>query len=86
MPLSSRKTSGGSSDGIAPFLQLPHFTEAIVKKLARKVPENLSKVIDFDFGFDFEMFVESEDTAGAPGYDGNRAARAADSDSWALKQ
>ncbi|XP_019456700.1 PREDICTED: dnaJ protein ERDJ2A-like isoform X1 [Lupinus angustifolius] len=36
VPLSTRKTSGGSSDGIAPFLQLPHFSEAVVKKIARK--------------------------------------------------
>lgn len=36
VPLSARKASGGSSDGIAPFFQLPHFSEAIVKKIARK--------------------------------------------------
>lgn len=37
VPLSTRKTTGGSSEGIAPFLQLPHFSEAVVKKIARKV-------------------------------------------------
>jgi hypothetical protein len=37
VPLSARKASGGNSEGIAPFLQLPHFTEATVKKIARKV-------------------------------------------------
>jgi len=36
VPLSARKASGGNSEGIAPFLQLPHFTEATVKKIARK--------------------------------------------------
>ncbi|XP_057468249.1 dnaJ protein ERDJ2-like [Actinidia eriantha] len=36
VPLSARKASGGSSEGIAPFLQLPHFSEAVVKKIARK--------------------------------------------------
>ncbi|KAK3029687.1 hypothetical protein RJ639_039179 [Escallonia herrerae] len=36
VPLSARKPTGGSSDGIAPFLQLPHFSEAVVKKIARK--------------------------------------------------
>ncbi|XWS66718.1 hypothetical protein CRYUN_Cryun05aG0224600 [Craigia yunnanensis] len=36
VPLSARKISGGSSEGVAPFLQLPHFNEAIVKKIARK--------------------------------------------------
>ncbi|KAL5991055.1 DnaJ protein erdj2a [Asimina triloba] len=37
VPLSARKASGGFSEGIAPFLQLPHFSEAIVKKIGRKV-------------------------------------------------
>ncbi|OMO68271.1 hypothetical protein COLO4_29794 [Corchorus olitorius] len=36
VPLSARKIAGGSSEGVAPFLQLPHFNEAIVKKIARK--------------------------------------------------
>ncbi|XP_004308042.1 PREDICTED: dnaJ protein ERDJ2A-like [Fragaria vesca subsp. vesca] len=36
VPLSARKATGGSSEGIAPFLQLPHFSEAVVKKIARK--------------------------------------------------
>ncbi|XP_059629148.1 dnaJ protein ERDJ2A-like [Cornus florida] len=36
VPLSARKSAGGSTEGIAPFLQLPHFNEAIIKKLARK--------------------------------------------------
>ncbi|KAG8501060.1 hypothetical protein CXB51_003151 [Gossypium anomalum] len=36
VPLSARKVAGGSSEGVAPFLQLPHFSEAIVKKIARK--------------------------------------------------
>lgn len=37
VPLSARKATGGSSEGIAPFLQLPHFSEAVVKKISRKV-------------------------------------------------
>lgn len=36
VPLSARKPVGGSTEGIAPFLQLPHFNEAVLKKLARK--------------------------------------------------
>lgn len=36
VPLSARKPAGGSTEGIAPFLQLPHFSEAVLKKLARK--------------------------------------------------
>lgn len=40
VPLSTRKATGGSSEGIAPFLQLPHISETVVKKLARKVCQN----------------------------------------------
>ncbi|XP_071701745.1 dnaJ protein ERDJ2A-like [Rutidosis leptorrhynchoides] len=36
VPLSARKPVGGSVEGIAPFLQLPHFSETVLKKLARK--------------------------------------------------
>ncbi|KAL1545728.1 DnaJ protein erdj2 [Salvia divinorum] len=36
VPLSARKATGGSSEGYGPFLQLPHFTESVVKKIARK--------------------------------------------------
>lgn len=37
VPLSARKAAGGSTEGIAPFLQLPHFSEDIVQKIAREV-------------------------------------------------
>ncbi|XP_057951965.1 dnaJ protein ERDJ2A-like [Malania oleifera] len=37
VPLSAKKSSGGSAEGIAPFLQLPHFSEAVMKKISRKV-------------------------------------------------
>ncbi|KAH9322269.1 hypothetical protein KI387_016908, partial [Taxus chinensis] len=42
VPLSARKVTernanaGGLTEGIAPFLQLPHFSDAVVKKLGRK--------------------------------------------------
>ncbi|KAL2922083.1 DnaJ protein ERDJ2A [Bienertia sinuspersici] len=36
VPLSAKKPGGGSTEGIAPFLQLPHFSEAVTKKIARK--------------------------------------------------
>lgn len=42
VPLSARKAIGASTDGIAPFLQLPHFTDAVVEKIARKVFITLS--------------------------------------------
>ncbi|GAB4856415.1 DnaJ protein erdj2a [Ancistrocladus abbreviatus] len=46
VPLSARKSLGGSSEGIAPFLQLPHFTEAIVKKIARKKIRTFQELLD----------------------------------------
>jgi translocation protein SEC63 len=36
VPLTARKATGGSTEG-APFLQLPHFSESVIKKIARKV-------------------------------------------------
>lgn len=35
VPLSARKSTG-SAEGYAPFLQLPHFSESVIKKIARK--------------------------------------------------
>lgn len=46
VPLSSRKATGGSTEGIAPFLQLPHFTEAVIKKLARKKVRTFQELQD----------------------------------------
>ncbi|XP_073016501.1 LOW QUALITY PROTEIN: dnaJ protein ERDJ2-like [Primulina eburnea] len=36
VPLSARKFTGASSEGYGPFLQLPYFSEGVVKKIARK--------------------------------------------------
>ncbi|KAF5458690.1 hypothetical protein F2P56_022703 [Juglans regia] len=46
VPLSSRKAIGGSSEGIAPFLQLPHFSEAVIKKIARKKVRTFQELQD----------------------------------------
>ncbi|KAF6157582.1 hypothetical protein GIB67_037155 [Kingdonia uniflora] len=48
VPLSARKASGGSAEGIAPFLQLPHFSEAIVKNLARKKVRTFQELRDMN--------------------------------------
>lgn len=37
IPLSARKAARGSGEGIAPFLQLPHFNDAIIEKIVQKV-------------------------------------------------
>ncbi|KAK9292223.1 hypothetical protein L1049_020185 [Liquidambar formosana] len=46
VPLSARKAGGGSPEGIAPFLQLPHFNEAIIKKIARKKVRTFQELRD----------------------------------------
>ncbi|CAA6656274.1 unnamed protein product [Spirodela intermedia] len=46
VPLSARKVTGGSAEGIAPFLQLPHFSEATVKKIARKRVRTLQELLE----------------------------------------
>lgn len=37
VPLSARKATSAYPEGYASFLQLPHFNDAVVKKIARKV-------------------------------------------------
>ncbi|KAB1209523.1 hypothetical protein CJ030_MR6G002442 [Morella rubra] len=46
VPLSARKATGGSAEGIAPFLQLPHFSEAVIKKIARKKVRTFQELQD----------------------------------------
>lgn len=46
VPLSAKKAAGGSPEGIAPFLQLPHFSEAIIKKIARKKVRTFQELSD----------------------------------------
>ncbi|KAE8672349.1 DnaJ protein ERDJ2A [Hibiscus syriacus] len=46
VPLSARKTTGGSLEGIASFFQLPHFSEAVVKKIARKKVRTFQELRD----------------------------------------
>ncbi|XP_057508462.1 dnaJ protein ERDJ2A-like [Actinidia eriantha] len=46
VPLSARKAAGGYTEGAAPFLQLPHFNEAMMKKLARKKVRTFQELRD----------------------------------------
>ncbi|KAF4362254.1 dnaJ protein ERDJ2A [Cannabis sativa] len=46
VPLSARKSIGGSSEGIAPFLQLPHFSESVIKKISRKKVRTFQELQD----------------------------------------
>ncbi|KAK9130910.1 hypothetical protein Sjap_011397 [Stephania japonica] len=46
VPFSARKASGGFAEGIAPFLQLPHFSESVIKKIARKKVRTFQELQD----------------------------------------
>ncbi|GMH09945.1 hypothetical protein Nepgr_011786 [Nepenthes gracilis] len=46
VPFSARKSAGGSSEGIASFLQLPHFREATVKRIVRKKVRTFQDLLD----------------------------------------
>ncbi|KAJ6846361.1 dnaJ protein ERDJ2-like [Iris pallida] len=46
VPLSARKVTGGNSEGIASFLQLPHFSESTVKKIGRKKVRTFQELRD----------------------------------------
>ncbi|KAK1317402.1 Chaperone protein dnaJ 49 [Acorus calamus] len=59
VPLSARKAAGGSTDGIAPFLQLPHFSEAVVKKLARKKVRTFQELQDMTMEDRVELLTQA---------------------------
>lgn len=46
VPLSAKKTTGGSSEGVAPFLQLPHISESVIKRIARKKVRTFQELRD----------------------------------------
>lgn len=48
VPLSARKATGGSIEGFAPFLQLPHFSESVIKKIARKKVRSFQDLRDLN--------------------------------------
>ncbi|OIV98285.1 hypothetical protein TanjilG_28667 [Lupinus angustifolius] len=48
VPLSSRKSTSGSPDGIAPFLQLPHINETVIKKVVRKKVRTFQELLEMD--------------------------------------
>ncbi|GMH28109.1 hypothetical protein Nepgr_029952 [Nepenthes gracilis] len=65
VPLSARKASGGSTEGIAPFLQLPHFSEAITKKIARKKVRTFEDLRDMTPSERAELLSQTADFSAA---------------------
>ncbi|KAF6153662.1 hypothetical protein GIB67_027529 [Kingdonia uniflora] len=59
VPLSARKASGGFPEGVAPFLQLPHLSEAIVKKIARKRVRTFQELRDMSMEDRAELLTQA---------------------------
>lgn len=59
VPLSARKAGGGNSEGIAAFLQLPHFSETVFKKIARKKVRNFQDLRDMSILERHELLIQA---------------------------
>ncbi|KAI4344663.1 hypothetical protein L6164_011862 [Bauhinia variegata] len=59
VPLSARKATGGFPEGIAPFLQLPHITETVIKKVARKKVRTFQDLCDMDSQERADLLIQS---------------------------
>lgn len=69
VPLSARKATGGNPEGIAPFLQLPHFSEAVVKKLARKKMRTFQELRDMSVEERTELLTQAAGFTAAEAHD-----------------
>ncbi|KAG5410492.1 hypothetical protein IGI04_006811 [Brassica rapa subsp. trilocularis] len=58
VPLSARKSSGVSSEGIAPFLRLPHFSDTVVKKIARKKVKSFQELQEISLADRSELLTQ----------------------------
>ncbi|XP_010909367.2 dnaJ protein ERDJ2 [Elaeis guineensis] len=69
VPLSARKTTGGNPEGIAQFLQLPHFNETVVKKIARKKVRTLQELRDMTVEDRAELLTQAAGLSAAEAHD-----------------
>ncbi|XP_019707516.1 dnaJ protein ERDJ2 isoform X2 [Elaeis guineensis] len=69
VPLGARKAAGGNSEGIAPFLQLPHFSEGIVKKIARKKVRMFQELQNMTVHDRFELLTQTAGLSAAEVHD-----------------
>ncbi|KAG6535052.1 hypothetical protein ZIOFF_000006 [Zingiber officinale] len=58
VPLSARKATGGYPEGLAPFLQLPYFSESTVKKIARKKVRTFQELRDMTINDRVELLTQ----------------------------
>ncbi|GLU24326.1 hypothetical protein SLE2022_402690 [Rubroshorea leprosula] len=59
VPLSARKATGGSTEGNASFLQLPHFSDSVVKKIARKKVRTFQEFRDMNIQDRAELLTQT---------------------------
>lgn len=69
VPLSARKAGGGNSEGIAAFLQLPHFSETVFKKIARKKVRNFQDLRDMSIQERHELLIQAAGFSDAEAHD-----------------
>ncbi|OIV97331.1 hypothetical protein TanjilG_07083 [Lupinus angustifolius] len=65
VPLSARKSTGGLPDGSAPFLQLPHINESVIKKVARKKVRTFQELLEMDSQERADLFIQTAGLASA---------------------
>ncbi|GKV31232.1 hypothetical protein SLEP1_g39943 [Rubroshorea leprosula] len=59
VPLSARKATGGSTEGNASFLQLPHFSDSVIKKIARKKVKTFQEFRDMNIQDRAELLTQT---------------------------
>lgn len=59
VPLSARKVVGENQEGIAPFLQLPHFTATMARKIAPKKVHTFQELRDMSMQERYELLVQT---------------------------
>ncbi|KAI0530811.1 hypothetical protein KFK09_000359 [Dendrobium nobile] len=69
VPLSARKAGGGNSEGIAAFLQLPHFSETVFKKIARKKVRTFQDLRDMAIQERHELLIHAAGFSDAEAHD-----------------
>ncbi|KAI9114027.1 hypothetical protein K1719_015278 [Acacia pycnantha] len=59
VPLTARKATGGFPEGMAPFLQLPHISETVIKKVARKKVRTFQELRDMNSQERADLLIQS---------------------------
>lgn len=69
VPLSARKAIAGNSEGMAQYLQLPHFTETTVKKISPKKVRSLQELLVLNVEERTKLLTEIAELSAAESHD-----------------